>query len=239
MKAGLLIIVLLVAGSCYGQRAPARKPFIKAPPAQAEERYSTTLLHNNAVTVRRLNVPPGAEAPINANTHDYLVISIGSNSITAKNDKTSFDLNLRPGDMQVIDGGWQHVILNRGTSEAELFMIEPAHNIDPKNPLCGLGATTCSEHRFGETPEGTYNQYVQFETETTKLLRLTLAPGVRAHLHEDKNPHLIVALTPFKGHQDKQSFDMRAGDMRWVPSGFDELGNDGTAEVRLLILELR
>lgn len=239
MRARLLLIVLLIAGSCCAQQGRTGKHSAKTPAAQTAELYSTPLLHNSVVTVRRLNIPPGAEAPISANTHDYLIISIGSNSITAKNDKSSFDLDLRPGEMQVIDGGWQHVILNRGTGEAELFMIEPAHNIDPKDPLCGLGAKTCSEHRFGETPEGTYNQYVQFETASTKLLRLTLAPGVRAHLHEDKDPHLIVALTPFKGHQDKQSFDMKAGDMRWTASGFDELGNDGTSEVRLLILELR
>jgi mannose-6-phosphate isomerase-like protein (cupin superfamily) len=231
--------MLLCALPGATQRIAPKKHVAAKPPAQAQERYSTTLLHNADVTVRRLNIPPGAEAPISASTHDYLIISIGSNSITVKNDKTSFDMDLRPGEMQVVDGGWQHVLMNRGATEAELFIIEPAHNINPKNPICGLGATTCSEHHFGETAQGTYNQYVQFETESTKLLRLTLAPGVATHLHEDKNKHLIVALTPFRGHQDQQSFDMKAGDMRWIPSGFQELGNDGTSEARVLILELR
>ena len=141
--------------------------------------------------------------------------------------------------MQVIDGGWEHVLKNTAADEAELFMIEPARNIDPKAALCGLGAKTCSEHRFGETAQGNYNQYVQFETPTAKLVRLSMAPGVSAHLHEDRNKHLIVALTPFTGHQDEQSFDMKAGDMRWIPLGFHELGNDGEKEVRALILELK
>ena len=223
----------------FMQQARQGKHLPASSASQVEQRFGTTLLHNADVTVRRLNMGPGGELPIPATVHDYLVISIGKNSITAKNDKTSFDLDLKPGEMQVIDGGWSHVLMNRGESEAELFMIEPAHNIDPKSAICGLGTKTCSEHRFGETAQGTYNQYAQFETDTLTLLRLTIAPGVVTHLHEDDNKHLIVALTPFRGHQDAQSFDMKAGDMRWVPGGFQELGNDGTGEVRLLVLELR
>jgi len=231
------VTVLVLLSSCsVAQRAVQRNRLRNSAPQ--EDRYSTVLLHNSDITVRRLNIPPQGESHVSASNHDYLLISIGTNSITLKG-QNSFDMTLGPGEMQVIDGGWQHAIVNTTNSEALLFMIEPMHEINPKAPICGLGAKTCSEHRFGETAHGTYNQYVQFETDTTKLLRLTIGPGVATHLHDDKNKHLIVALTPFVGHNDGQSFDLKAGDMRWIPGGFDELGNDGTAEVRVLILELR
>ena len=207
-------------------------------PRQVQERYSTTLLQNADITLRRLNIPPHEETPIAANTHDYLLISIGSNSITVKGETNAFDLTFGPGEMQVVEGGWKHALVNKLETEALLFMIEPARNIAPKAAICGLGAKTCSEHRFGETAEGTYVLNLQFETETTKLYRLTMGAGVAMQLHGSGKKQLVIALSPFEGHSDNEKFNMKAGDMRWMPLGFEELGNDGKAEVRVLILEL-
>jgi mannose-6-phosphate isomerase-like protein (cupin superfamily) len=234
------VVVLIVLGSvCTAQQSTHKKRNSTGPLPTAAEHYSTTLLNNADIAIRRLNIPAGAEAPMAASTHDYLVISVGTNSVSVKGDMNSFDLDLRPGDMQVIDGGWQHAIVNRATVEAELFMIEPARNIGPKQAICGLGKKSCREHDFAETPKGTYNETLQFETETTKLYRLSMDPGVSAHLHLSGEKYLIVALTPFQGEQDSVKFHLKAGDMRWIPAGFKVLGNDGTNEVRLLILELK
>lgn len=238
----VLIIALAISAIASLVAAQKTSSKIAKPAVQSvgeESRYSTTLLHNADLTIRRLNIPPGAEAPIPASTHDYLIISIGTNSISAKGEGTSFDLALGPGDMQVLQGGWKHAVVNTGQGEAELFMIEPRQNIGPKLAICGLGSKPCTEEKFGETAEGTYNQNLQFETETTKLFRLSIDPGVVTHLHSDGLKHLIVAVTPFQGHNDDQKFSLKAGDMRWIPSSIVELGNDGKAEVRLLVLELK
>lgn len=232
------MLALLLALPCAAQHATPNKQLAGASQVQAQERYSTTLLQNADIVLRRLNIPPRDEAPIAANTHDYLLISIGSNSITVKGEANAFDLTFGPGDMQVVEGGWKHALVNKSDTEALLFMIEPARNIAPKDAICGLGAKTCSEHRFGETAEGTYLFNLQFETETTKLYRLTMEAGVAMHLQSEGRKQLVIALTPFMGHSDNEKFSMKAGDMRWIPSGFEELGNDGTAEVRALILEL-
>ncbi len=242
---GLILTVVLssIAVPLAAQKASHEVPSKQKPAASAEAtegiRYSTTLLQNPDLTIRRLNIPPGDESGIPASTHDYLIISIGTNSIAARGNGSSFDLTLRPGDMQVLQGGWKHALVNTGQGEAELFMIEPAQNIDPKSAICGLGKKSCSEHNFGETAGGTYNQNLQFETDTTKLFRLSIDGGVATHLHADGLKHLIVALTPFQGHDDKEKFSLKAGDMRWIPSSIVELGNDGNAEARLLVLELK
>jgi mannose-6-phosphate isomerase-like protein (cupin superfamily) len=236
----LAAVILIVLGSvCTAQQRTHknRNPTESSQPAV--ELYRTTLLNNADIAIRRLNIPGGAAAPIAASTHDYLIISVGTNSISVKGEKNSFDLDLRPGDMQVIDGGWQHAIVNRAAGKAELFMIEPARNIGPKQAICGLGQKSCREHDFAETPEGTYNEILQFETETTKLYRLSIDPGVSARLHLSGEKFLIVALTPFQGEQGSQKFQLKPGDMRWIPAGFKVLANDGTNEVRLLVLELK
>jgi hypothetical protein len=235
----LIAVALGLAMPCAAQHAMPKKYFSRSSQVQAPELNSTILLQNSDITLRRLDIPPKEEAPIAASTHDYLLISIGSNSITVKGDTNSFDLTFGPGDMQVVEGGWKHALVNNLDTKALLFMIEPARNIDPKKAICGLGATSCSEHRFGETAEGTYVFNLQFETETTKLYRLTMQAGVAMHMQSSGKKQLVIALTPFTGHNDKEKFSIKAGDMRWIPSGFDVLGNDGPAEVRALILELQ
>lgn len=234
-----IVVLLILVSICASQQRTHKNRNAAESSPPAVEHYSTSLLNNADITIRRLNIPVGAAAPIAASTHDYLVISVGTNSVSVKGDTNSFDLDLKPGDMQVIDGGWQHAIVNRAASEAELFMIEPARNIGPKQAICGLGQKSCREHDFAETPQGTYNEILQFETETTKLYRLSIDPGVSAGLHLSGEKFLIIALTPFQGEQDAEKFDLKAGDMRWIPAGFKVLGNDGTNEVRLLVLELK
>ena len=236
-KLAVAAFVLTATMFCAAQRVAPKKEISKA--AATDIPYSTVLLQTPEIAVRRLDIPPKTEAAAPASIHDYLLISLGNYSLSAKGDGTSFDFTLGPGGMQILDGGWNHALVNDSSADAQLFMIEPSHNIDAKSAICGLGKKTCEAHNFGESAQGTYNQYAQFETATATLYRMSLGAGVVTHLHSDKNKHLIFALTPFKGHIDAKSFELRAGGMEWVPSGFEELGNDGAGEARLLILELR
>jgi hypothetical protein len=218
------------------QRSP--KPAAK-PPTPAVDPFSSVEFHNPDVTARKLDIPAGASEPVSADLHDYLLLSYGDNSLRVTGYQTDFRLSLADADIQVLQGGWPHKLTNESTHSAELLMVEVARNLFPKSARCGLGAKNCGETRFGQSGAGEYRQSTLFETDTANLFRATLGPGVAMHQHDDTLPHLIIALTPFQGHADDAIFTLQPRQVFWRDGSVQELGNDGSAQARFLILELK
>ncbi len=233
----LICALLMVSTSVVSQHRspnPAAKP-----PSPAADHFSTSVFHNADVTARTLDIPAGASVPVNADVHDYLLISYGSNSLRVSGYQTDFELSFADADIQVLQGGWPHKLTNESKHVAELLMVEVDRNLFPKSARCGLGAKNCGETRFGQSAEGEYRQSTLFETDTASLFRATLGPGVAMHQHDDTRPHLLIALTSFQGHADSATFTLAPRQVFWHDGSIHELGNDGPAQARFLILELK
>jgi hypothetical protein len=238
MRSFSLVFVLLTAGSLALAQHPTSKAAAK-PHNPATDQFSTVEFHNSDVTVRKIDIPAGASAPVRADVHDYILISYGSNSLRVTGYQTDFELTFGDGDIQVLQGGWSHALNNESTRPAELVMVEVERNLFPKSARCGLGAKGCAETRYGQSGTGEYRQTTLFETDTANLFRVTLGAQVAMHQHDDQSPHLIIALTAFQGHADENAFTLQARQTFWHDGSMQELANDGSAEARFLILELK
>jgi redox-sensitive bicupin YhaK (pirin superfamily) len=238
MRGLTLICALLMASTVALSQHRTLKPAAK-PLSPAADPFSASVFQNADVTARKLDIPAGASAPVSADLRDYLLISYGDNSLRVTGYQTDFRLSLADADIQVLQGGWPHKLTNESTHPAELLMVEVARNLFPKSARCGLGAKNCGETRFGQSGAGEYRQSTLFETDTANLFRATLGPGVAMHQHDDTRPHLIIALTPFQGHADDAIFTLQPRQVFWRDGSVQELGNDGSAQARFLILELK
>jgi hypothetical protein len=238
MRGLILLCALLMVSTAVLSQHRSSKPTAK-PTTPAADPCSTAKFHNTDLTVRRLDIPAGASEPVSADVHDYLLISLGSNSLRVTGYQTDFKLSFADADIRVLQGGWPHKLTNETTHPAELLMVEVARNLFPKSARCGLGAKNCGETRFGQSAAGEYRQSTLFETDTATLFRATLGPGVAMHQHEDTRPHLVIALSPFQGHADSATFTLQPRQVFWHDGSIHELGNDGSAQARFLILELK
>jgi hypothetical protein len=226
-------VLLIVAGLCFAQ---VRKHKEAEPPS---DRSAKTEFHNSDVTVRELDIAAGGSEPVSADTHDYLLVSLGSNSLLVTGYQTEFELKFGDGDMQVVQGGWPHKLQNESSHIAQLVMVEVERGLFPRSAQCGLGSKDCAETRYGQSGEGEYRQTTLFETDTANLYRVRLGAGVAMHQHDDVRPHLIIALTPFEGHVDDKHFSLQPRQTYWHDGSMHEVGNDGSGEARFLILELK
>ena len=231
----VLTLLLMVAISSVAQHRTARP----SAPQPASESFGAVELRNPDVLVRKLLIPAGAMQSVPSNVHDYLLMSFGDCTLRVTGYQTDFQLSFANGDIEVLQGGWPHKLKNESTTPAQFAMVEVERNVFPKSAVCGLGAKNCGETRFGKSAQGEYSQATLFETDTAKLFRVQLDSQVGMHQHNDGRPHLVVAITPFEGHADNDTFSLQSGEALWVPGSIDELTNDGSSQARFFILELK
>jgi hypothetical protein len=236
MHIRLTLLVLLALNSGYAQHRPVKKALSTT---VTQEKYSSVQFRNSDVVVRRFKIPAGEDSSVNGSVHDYVMVSYGQNHISFSGYQTNFEMNLADGEIQVLQGGWPHSVRNQAQSTAELITVEVMQNISPKSALCGLGSKNCYQTRFGKSAQGEYQQALLFETDSAALFRAQLGPGVAMHQHNDNRRHLIIAVSPLEAHVANQSVSLKAGETYWYPGAFDEIGNDGSANATLLILELK
>jgi hypothetical protein len=228
-----IYLVLLAATLGFAQKSP------KAANQRSFERFSTEQLRNADVVVRKLDIPAGESVSIGAATQDYVLVSFGLSTLAVSGYQTNFDLNTADEEVQVMQGGWPHKLENHSNTAAHLLLVEVARNLFPKSAICGLGAKNCHETKYGQAAEGEYRQTTLFETPTAKFFRVNLGAHVLMHQHNDGLPHLLIALSHVEGHADDDNFSLHRSETHFHLGSMEELGNDGIAEARLLILELR
>ena len=236
MHIRLALIVLLIVNAGFAQHRPVKKALSTA---VTQDQYSSVQFRNSDVVVRRFNIPPGESTSVNGSVHDYVVVSYGQSSLAFSGYQTNFEMNLADGEIQVLQGGWPHSVKNQAQSPAELITVEVVQNIAPKTAVCGLGAKNCYQTKFGKSAQGDYQQALLFETDSAVLYRAQLGPGVAMHQHNDNRRHLIIAVTPLEAHVANQSVSLKRGETYWYPGAFDEIGNDGSTNATMLILELK
>jgi hypothetical protein len=234
----LLVTFLLLANTliAVAQRRAANR---LAPSIPETDHFTNVEMRNPDITVRKLSIPADSFAPVSASSRDYLLISIGKNTIAAVGHSNSFEMTLDDGEMQVLKGGWPHKLVNKSHETAQLIAVEVSPNLAPQSAICGLAAQSCQEVRFGKTSQGEYEQAELFETNTAKLFRVRLGPQVTMNQHSDDRKHLIVALSHLQAHAGQDSFKLQPGDTYWHIGSFDGLSNDDTSDAYMLILELK
>jgi hypothetical protein len=233
----LLPALLLFSFLAVAQRSPVKKALASS--NAVSEKFSAIQFRNPDFVVRRLNIPANESSSVAASVHDYVLVSYGQNSVVCSGYQTNFEMNMGDGEIQVLQGGWPHTIKNGTQASSNLLAIEVVRNIEPKTALCGLGAKNCSQTRFGKSAQGEYQQALLFETDTTALYRAQLGSGVSMHQHGDNRRHLIIALTPLDAHIGDATFSLKPGETYFVPSGFEDIGNDTATPATMLILELK
>lgn len=237
MRTLRLLLFVLAAGSVLlAQGRPGKRARTQP---DAAEQTGKVEFQNSDVTVRKLDIAVGGFEPVSADTHDYLLVSVGDNSLRVTGYQTDFELKFGDGDVQVVQGGWPHKLENESSHVAQLVMVAVDRNLFPRSARCGLGSKDCAETRYGQSAPGEYRQTTLFETDTANLYRVRLGAGVNMHQHDDVHPHLLIALTPFQGHADDKNFSLQPRQTYWHDGSIHEIGNDGSAEARFLILELK
>ncbi|MDT8067423.1 MAG: hypothetical protein ROO76_04580 [Terriglobia bacterium] len=232
----VLLFVVAAASVLLAQGRPGKPARMQ--PTVAEQTGKVEF-HNSEVTVRELDIPAGGSEAVSADTHDYLLVSLGNNSLRVTGYQTDFELKFGDGDIQVVQGGWPHKLENESSHAAQLVMVEVARSLFPRSARCGLGSKDCAETRYGQSGAGEYRQRTLFETDTANLYRVSMGAGVNMHQHDDVRPHLLIALTSFQGHADNKTFSLQPRQAFWHDGSIHEVGNDGSAEARFLILELK
>jgi hypothetical protein len=237
------IALLSVAVPTFAQR-PHSKPQAEGqqlvPSIPSADRVGGgLLLRNPSVTVRKLSIGPQSSTQMPGSTRDYIVVALNPAKLEVSGYQTAFEMQLGGGDMQVVQGGWPHKLVNHGSDTAEVLAVEIARNINPSHATCGLSATNCNEVRFGKVDGHDYAQTALFETGTTKLVRVQLGPGGGLRMHNDRRRHLLIAITNVDAHLDGGQVSLKAGEVTWVEGGFEELINDSSADAQLLIVELK
>lgn len=245
MNRSFLIAVVSLCVVC-SELAPAQSKRITIPakrltasvPAETA-RYATPLLRNSSVRATKLDLPADGSTTVAQDTHDYLLVSLAETSVTISGANNSFDVQMTPGEMQVISGRWQHRIINKSDTLAQLVLVEMTSDIDLEHAKCGIRAASCREVRFGKTERGEYSQAALFDTPKAKLFRAELGPSGTLKLHDDTARHLFVALTSFHGRTEYGNIALQAGEVFWLDSGFSELENTETTTAHFLVLDVK
>jgi len=237
------IVVLAASYAAFAQArrtAPIPKNRLRstAPPPREAMKFSSPVFENRRLKVLRLELPAGGSTQVPGDIHDYVIVALDDASINLNGGRSSFDLDLKNGEMNVIPGRWAHKISNRGAA-ARLLLVEVTGEIDPNRARCGLAAENCREVRFGRTAEGDYTQATLFDTNKVKMMRAELGPSGVLRLHDDNASHLVVSLTPLRGSTEAQEVALNAGEVFWSDYGFQELSNVGTETAKFLEMEVK
>src|SRR5256885_11731524 len=153
------------------------------------------LLTNTHVRAFEVEIAPHQATELNHHGHDYLIIALGDNDIAASGPGNQFSMGMQFGEMQVLKGGWPHRIANKADGPARFLELEIMQDIAPERAICGLGASACTDGKFGKTDEGSYSRSTLFDTEKAKLSRIDLGSGGWLPQHGHKGGQVLIGLS--------------------------------------------
>jgi hypothetical protein len=183
-------------------------------------------------------IPAHGTTLLTSHSNDYLVIALSSINLEATGASgISYPVQLGAEELQIIKGGWSHRLTNLSDTTAKLIEIDVLSGIAPERALCGLGASSRSDGRFGKTTEGTYTQSTLFETPRVKLTRVELRPGGVLERHNHSGSAVLVALTPIHLSDGTEG---TAGQTQAYPTHTShQIRNIGVEEARFLEFEVK
>lgn len=153
------------------------------------------LFSNEHVRVLRLRMTPHQSTEVDRRSYDYLIIPLQYANMQTTGPSSSFDFEMRAGQMQIIKGGWPHRTVNVAESALDVFEFEITRGISPEKAVCGLGRKACSDSAFGKDESGTYEFATLFETPVVKLRKIELGPGATLAEHRHAGAEILLAAT--------------------------------------------
>jgi mannose-6-phosphate isomerase-like protein (cupin superfamily) len=200
-----------------------------------------TILDNERVRVFTIDVPPLGSTQLDMHAHDYIILSLGKSNFQLGEGSRLYPMQLDDGEMQVMKGGWPHRATNLANATLRLVEVEISRDIHPERPICGLAGRECVDGKFGGNAAGTFTHSTLFETDTVKLSRLLLNPGVTQPEDHHDHGHLLLALDDLElGDAATQPVTLKAGDARWYSSSAThQLRNLEHADARLITIDLK
>lgn len=232
-----------VHGNNLNIHRPPSRTNANQPVDMKSDPYFHVVLDNERVRVFTIDLPPLGSTQLDTHTHDYIILSLGKSSFQLGDGAHLYPMQLDDGEMQVMKGGWPHRATNLASTSLRLVEVEISRNIHPERPICGLAGRECVDGKFGGDAAGTFTHSTLFETDTVKLCRLLLNPGVtQPDEHHDRS-HILLALDDLQlsdGDSGTQQIILKPGEARWyASSATHQLRNLEHVDARLVTIDLK
>lgn len=198
-----------------------------------KEPHHTLLLQNGEVRVYQLKLRPG-EVTL-PHRHKSLYAYLSLRPVTLGNEvrgRQPVITRLDAGELHTSKGGFILAERNNSSELADVLVIEAVKTSGPgfTVPMGGF--------RFHDAAFG----YL-FEATLMRGYTMTIAASGRTEPYTESYDRLIVAISDLNLRdavegQLPATFEMRAGDVRWVPRGMDHaITNVGTSPATFITLE--
>lgn len=214
---GVLAIALVACVGIAGQSKPLEL---------ASEPGHHLILKNQYTRVFQVEVPPHATTQLHLHRHSYLFVNLGQAEI--ENDvqgKAPVKMKLADGQTELSPGPFAHIIKNVGDTRFRNVTIEI---LRPPSP-----AAQGTPRERGLSVDNGLMIDTLFDTAQVTVVEFQLNPGAHVDVHQDKWPHLLVAVSDLKLRDQKPSgrggdLNQKAGDISWSegghPHSFTNLG---------------
>jgi hypothetical protein len=228
------VVVLSAAALLYGETYGSGAVEITAEP------HHHLVLENQYVRVFKVEVPPHGETLMHRHRHDYMFVTLGDSDI--ENDvagKSPVKLKLEDGETHFAAGNFEHVAKDLAGTAFRNVTVEflkdaqaqkrPAPKWDQERGLNILRGGT---------------QDILFAKDGARVSEIELQPGGMMPRHE-KGPLLLVAISDLELRGEAKddranALQVKAGDIKWMPSGYGHaMTNVGKEKARLVLVEFQ
>lgn len=198
-------------------------------------------LDNASAKIFHVEVASHQSTEVDIHAQDYVVLSLGKSSFKVVGLANSFPVEMAPGEMQVLKGGWPQRLVNTSDVPLDLVEVEAENGIDPEHPECGLTAAECRDGEFGDG----FTFSTLFETRKIKLTRIDLGPGGVLPKHAHIQSHVLVALADMKlsnqdTDKDAENLQLKAGEIAWHEGPEEHtLTNTGDKDAPIIVVEFK
>jgi len=199
----------------------------------ADEPHHTLLLQNDEVRVFHLKLKPGESTLQHRHNRYYVYLSLGPVTISNEvHGRQPVITRLEAGELHTSKGGFILAERNNSSEPAELLVIE-AIKTSSEGFAIPMGGFRFHDAAFGEL----------FDATVMRGYSMVVAVGGRTEKHTENYDRLLVATSDLHlrdtedGHAPSE-FQMKAGEIRWVPRGMiHSLTNVGTSPATFITIE--
>jgi quercetin dioxygenase-like cupin family protein len=199
----------------------------------ADEPHHSLLLQNDKVRVFHLKLQPGEATLRHRHSRYYVYLSLRPMTIANEvQGRQPVITRLEAGELHTSKGGFILAERNNSPEPADLFVIE-ATKASSEGFATPMGGFRFHDTAFGEL----------FDAPVMRGYSMVVAVGGRTEQHTENYDRLLVAISDlnFRETVDGRApaeFQLKAGDMRWVPRGMTHaITNIGASPAIFITLE--
>jgi mannose-6-phosphate isomerase-like protein (cupin superfamily) len=175
------------------------------------------VLRNQYTRVFQVEVPPHASTQLHLHRNSYLFVNLGQAEI--ENDvqgKAPVKARLMDGQTELAEGPFAHLIKNVGNTPFRNVTIEI---LRPPSP-----AEQDAPRERGLSVDSGLMIDTLYDTAQVRVSEFQLNPGAHVDIHQDKWPHLLVAVSVLKLRDQRPNgrgldLNQKPGDISWSEGG--------------------